>query len=106
MSQHTTDPTPTDESTPELTPDQVDLAEIRQANKPTMVATASGLGLPTTGTKAEVLRRIEAVVMGGHRRYVPCRTLCPLCRHRVRVVSTRPDYRRVRCNHCGYRGKA
>jgi len=49
---------------------------------------ARAYGLPTSGTKSEVIRRLTAARSGGVAGYVPGQTLCSICREPCKVTST------------------
>lgn len=85
---------------------EIDLAAVGRMTKTSLVALAELLRLPTDGNKKDLLQRIRAKKLGGDKKHVHGKTLCPCCGHVVEVTHAEAgQYRRVRCRHCDYRGK-
>ena len=86
----------------------VGMEDLKEMSKEAMQKLCRAAGVPATGSKAELRKRLEALKLGGDEKHVHGRTLCRFCQTGFLLVehTERGQWRKVRCTNreCGYKG--
>ena len=98
----TQSPTPaTERSTPTL--GELTHEDLKGLRRPALIELARAEGLPATSKtkKDDLVERLLAKKLGGDKRAVHGKTLCPDCGHIGQAASTRGTYAKYRCINPG-----